>query len=748
MPGPYAILSPPRLCALLVLANLSSCSLWRSRSDEASASPWRKDKGLRLGKTPVKSSIREVSQVLGFNSEQVKRLEQDGLLVTPTPPKIGSVPAPIYDQIYQHDLPVLITSDSILYAFHRRYMKFLANLEEGPLFSLLLETLLTTRAELDIQLAAKVLDLPTAVELDVYLTVALSFIVGPIGPALKETPPGRVEQALTFIHEEKVRDFNIFDATLKNLDFSQFQPRGHYSRSDKLKAYFRCIMWLSTVRLDLVTYPRSQPTLNRGALKFAAALTLLMQQGGAQEKLQSYLAALDDFVGPADDDNPLSLAKFLSAHKVSTAASLQELSDQEIHTWLASNQSQRSRIVSHFHINEKLKPNSKTARSFVFIGQRFAFDSYLLGQLVFDKLVLPSRPKEPIPRFMPKGLDLMAALGNPRAKVHLKAEFDRYKYEPALDRLAAQVRAQPESYWTSSLHSAWLRAIASLHQNSDDPRLPAVFRSAAWKDKTLQTQLASWAELRHDHILHVKQPVTGTMGCEFPDAYVEPVPHVFAKIKQMVSKLHAVTDRLETQGIKLESSVHEELLHFSQVLDQLHTIADKELRHEAPTKKEKKFLKQAVESEAIGYGLRRWDGWYPKIMGLSPTNDFEPTIADVHTDPANANNNWTTQVLHVGTGRFELATVAVDCPGNKKCVYVGPVSSYYEFIPKNGARLTDEAWRSMIFEPYTERHRPRWIESFHDSSALTDLERESIKMMEKFDADGARPGKLKPIGDE
>lgn len=714
------------------MSTLGSCSLWRRGSDDTSASPWKKAKG--LGLAPVKSSIEDVSQVLGLSRAQVQRLQRDGLLVTATPPAIGSVPAPIYDQIYQHDLPVLITSDSILYAFHRRYMEFLKELEQEQLFSLLHGVLLKTWGELDDQIKAGVIDRPTAIELDVYFTVALSLMGGALGPILKETPPGRVEQALTYINDEKSRDFKIFGQTLKSFDFGQFKPRGHYTRSERLKAYFRAVMWLSRVRLDLVEHRDNKGILNRRAFETAAAMTRLLQASGVQDKIQLYLSILDDFVGPADDDNALTLANLLAAHKITNQADLSGVSDEQINAWLADDNVQRSRILSHFHeVKNHEEPNSKTPRSFLFIGQRFTLDSYLLGQLVYNKLVDPRHPETPIKRDLPKALDVMAALGNPRAKTHLKSEFERYNYEPALDLLAAQIKRKPKEFWTSSVHSAWLDAIASLHQNADDARLPAVFRGAAWKDKTLQTQLASWAELRHNHVLHVKQSVTGAAGCEFPDAYVEPVPQVYKKIKIMISKLHAVTDRLEKQGIKFDPGIHEDFIHFSQVLDKLHTIADKELRHESLTRAEKKFLRQAVESEEVGYGSQRWDGWYPKIMGLSPTNDFEPTIADVHTVPANENNNWTTQVLHVGTGRFEIATVAIDCPGNKTCVYVGPVSSFYELVPKNGARLTDEDWKSMIYEPYTERHRPRWIESFHDSSALTDLERESIKLMESYD---------------
>ena len=46
----------------------------------------------------------------------------------------------------------------------------------------------------------------------------------------------------------------------------------------------------------------------------------------------------------------------------------------------------------------------------------------------------------------------------------------------------------------------------------------------------LNTQLGSWAELRHDTLLYAKQSYTGIPACEYPDVYVEPYPELFAAI--------------------------------------------------------------------------------------------------------------------------------------------------------------------------------------------------------------------------
>jgi hypothetical protein len=39
------------------------------------------------------------------------------------------------------------------------------------------------------------------------------------------------------------------------VDFSQFTPRGHYTRSAKLQSYFRCLMWLGRIDIPVAGGP-------------------------------------------------------------------------------------------------------------------------------------------------------------------------------------------------------------------------------------------------------------------------------------------------------------------------------------------------------------------------------------------------------------------------------------------------------------------------------------------------------------
>ena len=56
----------------------------------------------------------------------------------------------------------------------------------------------------------------------------------------------RIDLALQAIENRRCIEFELFGKE-RVMDFSQFTPRGHYTRSVKLKKYFQCMMWLGRV---------------------------------------------------------------------------------------------------------------------------------------------------------------------------------------------------------------------------------------------------------------------------------------------------------------------------------------------------------------------------------------------------------------------------------------------------------------------------------------------------------------------
>jgi len=61
-------------------------------------------------------------------------------------------------------------------------------------------------------------------------------------------------------------------------------------------------------------------------------------------------------------------------------------------------------------------------------------------------------------------------------------------------------------------------------------------RTRAWALKTLNTQLASWTQLRHDTILYAKQSYTSFSACVYPTGFVEPRVEFWQRLRAMADR--------------------------------------------------------------------------------------------------------------------------------------------------------------------------------------------------------------------
>jgi hypothetical protein len=109
---------------------------------------------------------------------------------------------------------------------------------------------------------------------------------------------------------------------------------------------------------------------------------------------------------------------------------------------------------------------------------------------------------------------------------------DGRPYQHNLFAARKTVDALQPSAWKENLYTAWLAAIRALSEPTTAPH----FRrqcARAWAMKNLNTQLASWTELRHDTVLYAKQSYTEPLVCSYPAGFVEPVPRFWQKMKEL-----------------------------------------------------------------------------------------------------------------------------------------------------------------------------------------------------------------------
>src|SRR5262249_46795613 len=141
--------------------------------------------------------------------------------------------------------------------------------------------------------------------------------------------------------------------------------------------------------------------------------------------------------------------------------------------------------------------------------------------------------------------------------------------------------------------------------------LPTVAGTEAWGRRLLNTQLASWAELRHDTILYAK-PSYSSILCEFPDAYVDPYPRFYAAVATLADR-GASGLRALPPAAPVLSQAAEYFDGLSQVARMLEEMAEFQRANRPFTAAHMAFINELVH---ISQGCTGFStpGWYLKLF--------------------------------------------------------------------------------------------------------------------------------------
>ncbi|MBK9250016.1 MAG: DUF3160 domain-containing protein [Ignavibacteria bacterium] len=634
--------------------------------------------------------------------------------------------AAAFADAYVKDLPVYISSDAILHALHRSYDNMLADIETYILEPQLFKALLAMKATLKTSTIPKdPLAQQARLDADIYLTVALQLIKldyhyktlnYPADATFPENTPA-IEKIRALIEAEQLDFYPIFAQTPRHIDFSQMKPRGHYP--DKgLSGYFQAMMWLGRTEIFITKPEGAVPEPSDEDIKrqcmLAVTLANLAQNSGAVDNFNTIDKLITKFVGAQDN---LSLSKLIGVNSTLAITSPDQLRDDALQKQFQDESIKngaQQQILSQLLWADAFKLNSiKPAAAFMLMGQRFIFDSYILGNVVFDKVGS---------RMMPSPLDAMFVLGNDASIQLLQPEIEKYEYAKNLAGLRYLSNSQPKDFWEESLYSTWLSGIRSLNPPKDRSGLPRFMQTGAWWQKTLNTQLGSWAELRHDNLLYGKQSYTGGNSCFYPKGYVEPMPELYATIARFGTSMKAaiagyVVDTLiyDKYYSRVLDTMRARLDHITTTCTTLSSMAEKELRSEPFNEAEHNLIENWAEKKSYGCGNTTYQGVYPQMMyGVSKDEMTQPNfvVADVHTQPTDLLGAIVGKVLHVGTSTVNMALIIAEDPSDScSTAYIGPVGSYYEHITDDFYRLNDEEWKTMYYKNKMPT-RPAWVYSY------------------------------------
>ena len=645
-----------------------------------------------------------------LNAAQRALIERNGFVVTPAE---WSEFYLIYERMRYSDVPVFVTTDSVYHIYHLIFDKMLRDLERehfepdvraltsaclGSAQAIYAEVLGTplesaARSALAYFGVAQALIAPESAippEVADLVTAELALIEAHAGlepsPILSQGCPTGCDPCDTNPPPA------CQDQPCMCEDYSQYVPRGHYTRSEQLQRYFRTMMWYGRINMRL-----QKPSETQMALLITTILRHTTVNGvPAADVWQRVYDPTVFIVGKADD---------LGFHEYGTLWDAIYGSDAPVSTI-----ADETRLAAFIEAARDLPPpqinsmfvyiwedEDQVTQGFRFMGQRFVLDAYIFEQLIWREVGTMAKP-----RWLPKGLDVMAAMGSEEAYTILdEMEETAYEnYPEQMAKLRGEISALELDSWTQNLYWTWLYTFHPLLAPKG-AEYPAFMQTEAWARKDLHTALGSWTELKHDTILYAKQ-VMAEMGGggpgDVPHGFVEPNPEVYARLLALTQMTRT---GLESRGLLTENA-HTNLQRLSGLLDFLLRVSQRELAGQAIDLEDYWRIQfYGGELEAITLAAADQEG---SGRPFFEEPEQAALVADVATDPEG-------QVLEEAVGHVdEIVVVVPDGQGGLQLAK-GGVFSYYEFPWPMNDRLTDEAWRAML-DAGQAPDRPPWTSSF------------------------------------
>ena len=493
---------------------------------------------------------------------------------------------------------------------------------------------------------------------------------------------------------EKMARRTIFRSYLgyKETFFSYplFRPRGHYTHSELLQRYFRAMMWLQTA-------PFSTKDMNE--MRRAALLAHIVATTPAIKKLYGEITEpLTFLLGAPDNVNILqvydeAVRSGLSIDKLLASESeMQQLAKRVIQVAVG-----QTRILPTNQVTATYKVN--------LMPQRYMPDSEVLQEMADTKT------KPLTLRKLPKALDLMAAMGVSSAERILIDELKEAEHWPQYtNQLTTMKQRMNQIDWKETVATCWIDALKNVPEVPTNA--PYFMTTPEWQKKSLNTALASYAELKHDAILYAKQPFGAECGGGGPPepimkGYVEPSIAFWRKAVALNKQYVEVLKRFDLMTEKAESNTQS----IGEMAEFLLNVSEKELAGKTLTQSEYNQIEiigsniEYISLQLVRSGDTFLDSW----NDVTGADRKIACIADVYT--ANAFNVPQPEqaVLYEAVGPAHHIYVIVEIEG-LLWLTRGGVFSYRELErASSDKRLTDEEWQENL-ETNPDEGIPSWMD--------------------------------------
>lgn len=653
----------------------------KEREEELMKLNFEVPEGLRVNV----ANLLNPTQVKDIDPKLSQQLGQDGFAIVPAR---HNQLFEVYEQNDYQEFPNFVTTDLFLQLYHLYFDCMLRELEEARLLKLMTDfshdMFYAMHRQLNWSGSDETIE-QAALKNCVYYSVAYYLFTGQyLGtPDVQKLAQAEAELAMAGID-----NFSTFMEDYKEIiyPYSLYRPRGHYTRSDKLKRYFRGMMWLQTANFGLK---------NKAEVQAAVMQTYAFKY---DDQLVKKYKTLDELITylMGKPDNLTIMQVWAEVKKL----------DMQMEDLLHNDEAMAKLTAKLNEIGDKqtrLRPKfEKTSHNKINImPQRYQPDGEVLQEMVdYDN--------RPTKRATPKGSDFFAAMQVSAAEQILLNEQSQWTgLKPMLEKMKLRMQ---EITWSETIATEWMSTLRSLCDRDPQLNLPYFMVTDEWNLKDLNAMLASWAELKHDAILYAKQPAGAECGGGGPPepvvkGYVEPNIGFWKKAITLLDN----TERLLKEQNMLTEKVKDATERIREEAQFLLNVSEKELAGKELSDEEYDQLEYiGATFENISLDLVRQPDQY--LMGWSDVQGADKKVAlvaDVYT--ANADNNPNKSILFEAVGDADEIYVVVEIGGY---LYLtrGAVLSYREFIqPIDEPRLTDEEWQEQL-EKNPRKGVPEWMQ--------------------------------------
>ncbi len=653
------------------------------------------------------------NQFMNFTPDELQLIKENGFVVTQRKEVENYIKG--YYDIYVNDLPVYISADMFNHALFYTMTKTMKLVETSVLSNKLYDIIsdITDQIHLYSTNSQDEKYLNAGRDLDVIFCVAQNL---QHGSSSFSTPNYTSDLSFSTEITEKIlsavenNDGDMVDINLpsglvfKKVDLSQYKPRGHYN-TEELKNYFMTMMWLGRLFLP-IPEKEKQVEINKSSIIMSGILADIVNNKDLMAKYEEFDNFLQFYISA---QNNLTVKEVSLVYQKLNVKNMAEVVDNNLLVEYCKELRSTNKGVQLYNTqcvyDMEFEDDGQSPQYFSLFGQRPTVDAFVFGNVVFPMI------KGGVRRMLPESMDILFSLGNDAAYHLLDNEVNKYQYAQNIASCRYLFDNMEEEEWESSLYNLWIQALRTLNPPKDRSDLPKFMQAAAWQHKNMNTQLASWAELRHLTVLYVKQSYTGIPLCDFPDFFIEPRPEYFNAMGKINKKI------IEMMELMPESNSDVEISHqyfmFSkkqEIFEKLEDISRKQYSNKKLSNEDIEFLKDMIfdgtGESCINFDIV--DGWIYRLFNLDYDSQYsindkvgenlQPTkvTTDVHTSPSDEFENIVGWVKHAATGDQNYCTIVTDNYYGNPTAYTGVVNSYFEYITDNFQRDTDEEWLAKM----------------------------------------------------